>query len=126
MSAGAFTLTGYEADYGDGTAIHPIRIQPETAALVINAVNNTGSATVNISNPISAQVSRSRKALGLHSRMVSIRFTATPPTGYLANQILRVPLLNQSIKEVAVAGATGTYLGVAIQVVSNFSPEVVR
>ena len=126
MSAGAFTIIGYEADYGDGTLVHPIKVQPETLALTIGGVTNAGTAVTNINNPISAQVSKGKRTLGLHARMVSFEFTATPPTGYAANQTLRLPILTKDMKDVSTAGSTGTYLGVAIRVVSNFSPEVVR
>jgi len=125
MSAGVFERSRYQADYGAGTAIHPIRIQPETAALVINSVTNDPPAGAT-TNPISCQVSRGRRSLGLHPRFVTVAFTATPPTGYAANQTYRIPLLTPTIAAEAVAGATGTYLGVAIEVVSNFAPEIVR
>lgn len=126
MSAGVFTTIGYEADYGDGTAVHPITVQPETLALTIGGVTNAGSAVSNINNPISAQVSKSKRSSGLHARMVSFRFTGTPPTGYAVNQTLRLPLTTKDMSEVATRGATGTYLGVAIQVSANYSAEVVR
>lgn len=126
MSAGIFTIIGYEGDYGDGTAVHPIKVQPETLGLVIGGVTNAGTAVSNINNPISAQVSGSRRSLGLHPRMVSFEFTATPPATYAANQTLRLPLLTKDMKDVAVLGATGTYQGVAIRVVSNYAPEIVR
>lgn len=126
MSAGVFTIIGYEADYGDGTAVHPIKIQPETLSLTIGGVTNAGSAVSNITNPISAQVSRSRRALGLHPRMVSFEFTATPPATYAPNQTLRLPILTKDMKDVSTLGATGTYQGVAIRVVSNYAPEVVK
>lgn len=126
MSSGAFSLVGYAADYGTGTAVHPIKVQPETLALVINGEANDGAATSTITNPISAIVSKSRRGYGLHPRLVSFRFTGTPPSGYLANQTYRLPLVNKDIAAEAVTGATGTYLTVAIQVVSNYAPEVVR
>lgn len=121
MSAGAFTNTKYEASYA-GETVHPIRVQPETLALSINSVLND-PVTTNITNPISAMVGSNRRKLGLHAAMVSIKFTGTPPTGYQAGGILRLPLINNAIKSEAVKGATGTYLSVAIEVVSNASPE---
>lgn len=125
MSAGVFERSKYQADYGGGTAIHPIRIQPETAELTINSVTNDPPAGA-VTNPISALVSRGRRSLGLHPRFVTIAFTATPPTGYATGQTYRVPLLTPTIAAEAVSGATGTYLGVAIEVVSNGAPEIVR
>lgn len=121
MSAGAFTNTKYEASYA-GETIHPIRVQPETLALVINSVTNT-APTGAITNPISAMVGSNKRKLGLHAAMVSIKFTGTPPTGYQAGGILRLPLLRNAIKSEAIKGATGTYLSVAIEVVSTSTGE---
>lgn len=126
MSAGPFVLTAYEADYGTGANIHPIRVQPETEALTINGQGNDGPATTAITNPISATVSKSRRGLGLHPRMVTIRFTGTLPPEYAAGRTYRVPLLNRDIPVEARRGATGTYLNQAIVVVNNYAPEIVR
>lgn len=126
MSAGVFKNVGYAADYGAGTAIHPIRVQPETEQLTLDGTANTGEDSADISNPISAQTSKSRKGLGLHPRTVSVKFTAAAPTGYAENQIYRIPLLNKDIKAKATKGQTGSYLGVAVEVVSNYAPEIVR
>lgn len=125
MSAGVFERSRYQADYGAGTAIHPIRIQPETAELVLNSVTNDPPVG-GITNPISVQVSRGRRSLGLHPRFVAIAFTGTPPDGYAVGQTYRVPLLTPTIAAEAIAGATGTYLGVTCVCVSNAAPEIVR
>lgn len=121
MSAGVFTNTRYQATY-DTAAIHPIRVQPETLGLVINAVTNT-APTGSITNPISAMVGSNKRKLGLHAAMVSIKFTGTPPTGYATGTILRLPLLRNAMVAEAVRGATGTYQGVAIEVVSTTTGE---
>lgn len=126
MSAGVFSLVGYEADYGTGTAIHPIKVQPETEDLIINGEGNGGALPAAITNQISCQVSKSRRSLGLHARQVSVRFTGAIPTNYAANQTYRIPLLNKLIAAQATKGQTGTYLSLPIVVVENFSPEVVR
>lgn len=125
MSAGVFERSRYEADYGAGTAIHPIRIQPETAELVLNSVTNDPPVGA-ITNPISVQVSRGRRSLGLHPRFVSIAFTGTPPAEYSTGGTYRVPLLNKAIAAEAIAGAVGTYLGVTCVCISNGAPEIVR
>lgn len=124
MSAGAFTITKYVAEYAADT-IHPIKVQPETVALTIDGEANTATSGA-LTSPISAMVGANKRKLGLHAAMVSLRFTGTPPTGYQTGGILRVPLLNAPIRTKAVAGATGTYLGVAVEVVSNYSREIVR
>lgn len=123
MSAGAFVVSRYQAAY-NAAQIHPIKVQPETLALVINAVTNDPPVAA-ATSPISASVSSGKRQLGLTAAKVSIRFSAAPPAGYLANSTIRLPLLNTAIRAAAVRSATGTYLGVAIIVVSNFSPEVV-
>jgi len=129
MSAGAFTRTRYAASYGAGTAIHPIRVQPETLDLVI-ATNENTPPVGNVTNPISAIVSRGKRARGLRPRMVALRAPATgQPTGYLANGITLVPLLNETIynaAETADADTEVTYQGVATYTVAYVLPEEAR
>jgi hypothetical protein len=124
MSAGAFILSKYPAVYLS-TAIHPIRIQPETLALSLTV---GGTATANtaptgaVTNPISARVSSSKRSLGLRPFLVRFKFSGTPPTGYLANAVITLPILNPVLRA-AVKTTIGTYLGAAI-VVTGISPEV--
>lgn len=128
MSAGAFVRSRYVATY-DVDQVHPIKVQPETLQLSLTL---TGGAETNTppagatatTSPISARVSGGKRTLGLIARKISFRFTGAPPTGYLANQTLTVPMINPNFSTAA-AGTTGTYLGVAIAVV-GISPEVVR
>lgn len=123
MSAGNFVRTRYAADYGAGDAIHPIRVQPETLQMSIGSEDNDPPAG-GITNPISAVVSRGRRARGLTPRLITIQLTstATPPAGYAAGSITRVPALNAAIFGAAFVGASVTYLNTGWEVVST-SPE---
>lgn len=131
MSAGAFIISRYAAQYGTGTQIHPIKIQPETQTL---SVTIGGTATANlppagaVNNPISAIVSGSKRGRGLVPRTISFRFSGTPPAGYRAGSILTLPMLTSALSGAAI-GATGTYTpagtAAAIEVV-GISPERVR
>lgn len=121
MSQGAFLRSRYTDNQG---AIHPVRVQPETVALVIGTNTNT-APTGAITNGITARVSGSRRQIGLLTRTVTFVFTGTPPTGYLANSPLTLPWLQTTGFSTIARGATGTYLGVAIEVIST-SPERVR
>lgn len=126
MSAGPFVISRYGASYGAGTAIHPIRIQPETLGLTVTAgtpVANT-APTGAVTNPISARVTSGRRTIGLGARKISFRFSGTPPTGYSPNAVLTVPWLTPFPTSFA-RGLAGTYLGAAIVVV-GLSPEVAR
>jgi len=97
MSNGQFTRTRYSADYGAGTAIHPIRVQPETITLTI-ATNANDAPTGNVTNPISAVVSRGKRSRGLRPRLIALRTPATnPPTGMFPGGITIVPALNKTI-----------------------------
>lgn len=124
MSAGAFVNALYAADYGAGTAIHPIRVQPETIDAAAGATGNnppTGPAT----NPISAQVSAGKRKLGLHARTVGLKLApdTTPPDGYAVNSRVRIPCLNKTFATaVATKGTTVDYLGVQ-WVTTGFSAE---
>jgi len=124
MSAGRFTRSRYAASYA--TAIHPIRVQPETIALAstdITPVTNS-APTGAISNPISALVTLGKRARGLRPRSISIQLlsTVTPPTGYVAGSVARVPILQENLYEVLNVGDDVTYLGVEWQVIGK-SPE---
>lgn len=126
MSAGRFELTRYAASYGGGTQIHPIRVQEETLALSItpaggDAVTNDAPAGATTS-PISAVVSRGKRAGGLRPRLVSIKFTGTPPDGYSANQVIRLPWLTPFPVNFAKSNV-GVYLSAPIIVVGLTSEE---
>jgi len=123
MSAGRFVFTFYDADYGDGTAIHPIRVQEETleAEVVggteVNAPTGTAST-----NPISASVSDSTRSLGLHARILYLELAvgATPPTGYKEGSRVRIPALSKDFYAAATAGNQQvTYLGTTWRVTGS-------
>lgn len=123
MSAGRFVRAFYASRYGVGGNIHPIRVQPETIALVLEGEPN-GSPTGPASIPISAYTSKGVKEYGLSAIGVNVRFTDTIPDGYSGDPI-PLPLLNFDIQALASQGAVGTYLGNPIEVVSVI-PERVR
>lgn len=118
MSAGVFTRSRYEDDDNE---IHPIRVQPETLAATFSSVANAAPAGA-VTSSISAQVTGSRRGLGLFARYVTVVFTATPPTGYAANQSYKVVVPNPTVFDGINVGDTGEYLGVATQVISK-TPE---
>lgn len=124
MSSGVFINAKYAASYGAGDQVHPIRVQPETLAATVGSVANA-TASGALTSPISATVSRSKRSKGLIPRHVSLRFGSSPPSGYLANGVVRIPCLTTTFFNACIAGATGTYLGSACTVVS-VSPEYVR
>ena len=120
MSAGVFLRTRYEADSGE---IHPIRVQPETVAANIAGANAAPSGTTTQS--ISARVNKTNREFGLRPRFVTVRFTSTVPDGYEADNLYRIPILTPSRFTAINVGASGTYLGSDIEVVSK-SPENVK
>jgi hypothetical protein len=117
MSAGAFEAGKYEANNGN---IYAVRVQPESKGLVLGSLTNT--------YPTAATDQSGRFALNLggkrrrpfSARSVSVRFTATPPTGYLPNGILKIPVFRPAFYDgVTVGSTTGTYLGVAVECVGK-------
>jgi hypothetical protein len=115
MSAGRFVFSFYDADYGAGTAIHPVRVQEETldATVVGTAETNTPVGTA-ATNPISASVSDSTRALGLHARLVYMELAAgaTPPATYKEGSRVKIPALSKDFYAAAAAGNQQvTYLG---------------
>lgn len=116
MSAGAFVLSFYEADDDE---IFPIRVQPETLAASIGAVNAgaTGPATV----PVFARTGGGRREYGRKTRSVSVKFTGAVPDGYATDRLLRIPIMTSAVFSGIDVGDTGTYLGVGVQVVGKSS-----
>lgn len=121
MSAGAFLDAFYELNSG---SIAGIRIQPETAALVLNGVTNTipaGPANL----PVLAKATGGRRSYGINCRLVRVKFTGTPPTGYKEDSVITLPWLQADTYEALVRGQTGTYLTASVKLVGK-SPEEVR
>lgn len=124
MSAGAFEISRYQAGYGAGTAIHPIRVQPETLAAEIDGVAND-APTAAANSPISAHISKSKNEYGLRPRFVTLRAPATsPPAGYQPRGITRIPALTPAFYNVATRGKDCSYLGVTFTVVSQTVEDV--
>lgn len=118
MSAGAFLVDGrYVASEGGNT--HRIRIQPETVTTVnVNPpgpVNGTGSVRVGGGN----------RQIGIKARSITVRWTNTVPDGYLANGLIRIPILTPGAYDGLSVGSSFTYLGQPTTVVSK-NPERVR
>lgn len=125
MSAGTFTLTKYIASYGDGSNVHPIRVQPETLTATHTGTANSAPGD-DVNNPISARVSTGRRALGLIPRMVTLKAPSSgQPSGYKAEGVTRIPCLTETFYNKCVKGTTVTYLGASWTVISG-SPEIVR
>jgi hypothetical protein len=110
MSAGAYTLSKYDATYA--TEIHPIRVQPETIAASIGTVTNAPPAGA-LTSPISCSVSRGNRQIGLRARLVRLTYSAAnAPAGYdTRGGTITIPALTEAFYNVAIRGASATYLG---------------
>jgi hypothetical protein len=118
MSAGPFTNTFYTSN---ANFVHPIRVQPETLSLSIGGQANSAPTGPANAGTGFVRISGSKRTYGITPRKVAIRFTGTPPTGYSVNQIYRIPVLIPGHYQAYVEPKlqTGTYLGVACQVVGK-------
>lgn len=107
MSAGQLVNVSYESNDG---LFFPIAIQPETETLTLNAVANAAPA-----NPVgaglpSAQVGAGRRAKGVNTRLVRIRFSgATQPPGYKTDGVTTLPVLQAATFQSYGKNQTGTY-----------------
>lgn len=122
MSAGSFLRSKYEC-LATGQ-IHPIRVQQETVDLNVAAVDNDPPAGA-LSSPVSAQVSRSRRALGINARTVTIVFRTAAPTGYKVGSPITLPWLSAFPDPGFIRGQTATYLATTAELVS-FAEEKVN
>lgn len=120
MSAGNFENSKYEAD---SDTVYRIKIQPETASASIGGANTAPAGAIDGEG--SVRVGGGNRQYGIKARSVTVRFTATPPTGYAENQTYRIPILTKSRYSGINIGATGTYLSTAVEVVGK-NPERVR
>jgi hypothetical protein len=124
MSSGAFEISRYQCQ---ATAEnHPIRIQPETLAIQLGGVAN--AAPAGPAQLPSAQVSQSRRSLGINARTITFKFAeGAAPDGYKELSPITVPWLqNNAAFTSAVPGVTAvTAYGQAAILVST-TPEKVR
>ena len=119
MSSGAFTLAQYSTDADN---IVPLRVQPETLAATLGSVNASASGSLSAGFP-SAQVSKSKRGLGIHARTVSIRFDeGQTPEGYAVGAVLRIPVTTKARFDALSKASAVTYLTKTGKVVGK-SPE---
>lgn len=119
MSAGAFVRSRYAASYGDADQIHPIRVQPETLLATSNGGVANAPPPGAVTNPISAEVSGSKRSLGLKPRLVTLQVAGDPPVGYIAGSTVRLPCLTTAFYiSVTPVGTLVTYLDAQWETVS--------
>jgi len=125
MSAGPFSQTFYVANYGGENIVHPIRLQPETTGASIGGTINVPGVT-EATNPISAIVSKSRRGLGLHPRVIHMKLLGDPPEGYSDNSKVSIVALTETFyNAAATTGTVVTYLTTTWSV-TGFDAEKAR
>lgn len=124
MAAGAFIKSKYQATADNGGGIYSVKVQPETLACVIATVTNA-APTAAVDQSVSARVGGGKRKIGMNCATISLKFTGTPPGGYKPDGILTIPGLTPAFRSAAAIGATGTYLGEAVEVIGK-SPERAR
>lgn len=117
MSAGAFQNSFYTSDSGD---VYNIRLQPETLAFSAQGT----PATAATAEP-SAIANGARRRIGVNARSVRLEWTGTPPTGYDANSVVRVPIVTLAAYTAISKGDTVTYLGAPARVLGK-TPEYIN
>lgn len=122
MSSGIFSDSFYSSN--ELGSVHPIRVQPETIALVLGGQANTAPAGTGAVGP-SAQVSRGKRSIGINARTVSVRLTAAL-ANYKAGSVISLPWLdNSTFAALTPKVTTGTYLATACILVGK-TPETVK
>lgn len=122
MSAGPFSVGRYQRN--DGT-VHPVRCQPETVALTLGGDPNNFPAAAGEGtqkSDISAQISGSRRSLGLHTRLVRVKFGSTAgaaPDGYSLGGAINLPVFQKSLWDSISKGDSGNYLGKVVTITSK-------
>jgi len=119
MSAGDFEYSKYESDAGN---IYRVRVQPETLAATIGSANAAPAGATDTEGTI--KINFSRRAFGITQRFVTVRFTATVPTGYSADSTPRIPIMTKSVYDAIDLDDTGTYLGSAVEVIAKSAESI--
>jgi len=122
MSSGSFTNTFYVLSTENGGAVMRARVQPETLAATIGGSANAGGAGP-ATAPGSAVISRGRQSRGVNMRYVTLKWTAGAPDEY-DGLTAKIPVLTPTVFASWTLGATGTYLGAAVEVVGRTSETV--
>lgn len=121
MSSGSFADSFYASNELGTT--HPIRVQPETIALVLGSQANTAPDGASAIGP-SAQVSRGKRSIGINARTVTIELTAAL-AGYLAGSKITLPWLAAgTFAAITPKVTTGTYLATACKVIGKSAEKV--
>lgn len=124
MSQGAFETVKYLADSANGGGVYPVKVQPETYALTINAVANAVATGTLSTGATLARVSGSKRRYGLKCRTVRIQFTGTVPTGFKTGSVVSLPVFTPTAFAAYTIGQTGTYLANAVRVVGRSSESL--
>lgn len=106
-SSGKF-LVGAKYESNDG-GIYPIRVQNETTAANVGAVNAQPAAAID--QEISARVGGSKRGYGMKARTVTLRWTGAAPDGYAPNSVVTIPVLTPAVWNAIKKGQTATYQG---------------
>lgn len=125
MSAGQFLRSKYQASYGDGSNIHPIRIQPELLDVDFPSLSNVEPDDP-INNPISAIASLGDNAVGLRPRYVTVKHNplGSPIPGYATGSTIRLTILRPEVWDSIVVGDSIVYLGGDYEVISKTAENV--
>lgn len=122
MSAGKFTSSFYEMSSDLGGYVLKCRVQPETLTATIDTTANAGHAGP-ATAPGSSTISQGRRTSGVNMRYVTLAFTADLPDGYSGDPV-KIPVLKPATFAAWSPGKTGTYLGVAVKVLSRVGETV--
>jgi len=120
MSEGRFTFTFYETD--DGTIV-PLRVQPETLTADFDGTANAGATGPAAAGYPSAQVSGSRRGLGIFARYVTVAWE-TAPTDYDDRGIVKITVPVKATFDAITRNSTVSYLGGTGRVVNTFPEEI--
>jgi len=114
MSAGPFVFGTYLTPESFTVAC---KVQPESEALTIGGQRNVFQNDTPIAIGTVPLNTGARRKGPFSARSVTLKFTDTIPAGYSANSRPRVPIFTTTLFNQISKGATGTYLGAAVEVV---------
>lgn len=120
MSAGKFEAAKYESFSG---TIYPCRAQPETKGLTIDGTANAYPTEAVTDGVSKIKLRKGKREFGPSIRTATVKLTADG-TGdkaeYKKDTLHVVPLFTQTMYDAVDYNDTGTYLGIACEVVGLF------
>ena len=120
MSSCNFVRSKYESTSGN---IYACSVPPETLLWVLDGTAKDEPAGSVDTEP-SAYMSSSTRRFGVNARTVRLAWTGSPPPGYDAAGVIRVPIMTPALFNSFSGGPAGSFLAAGVEVVGKTNEKI--